>query len=72
MAPETGFTLIEELYQHATHARYEYRHQWRKGDMVIWDNQAVMHQANADYDPEQKRFLYRLMIKGVALTPAQI
>jgi taurine dioxygenase len=72
MAPEAGFALIEELYQHATHARYEYRHQWRKGDMVIWDNQAVMHQANADYDPEQKRFLYRLMIKGVALTPAQI
>jgi taurine dioxygenase len=72
MAPEAGFALIEKLYQHATHARYEYRHQWRKGDMVIWDNQAVMHQANADYDPEQKRFLYRLMIKGVALTPAQI
>jgi len=72
MAPEAGFALIEDLYQHATHARYEYRHQWRKGDMVIWDNQAVMHQANADYDPEQKRFLYRLMIKGEALTPAQI
>ena len=72
MAPEAGFALIEDLYIHATHARYEYRHQWRKGDMVIWDNQAVMHQANADYDPEQKRFLYRLMIKGVALTPAQI
>jgi taurine dioxygenase len=72
MAPEAGFALIEDLYKHATHARYEYRHQWRKGDMVIWDNQAVMHQANADYDPEQKRFLYRLMIKGVALTPAQI
>lgn len=72
MAPEAGFALIEDLYQHATHARYEYRHQWRKGDMVIWDNQAVMHQANADYDPEQKRFLYRLMIKGVALTPAQL
>lgn len=72
MAPEAGFALIEDLYQHATHARYEYRHQWRKGDMVIWDNQAVMHQANADYDPEQKRFLYRLMIKGVALTPTLI
>jgi taurine dioxygenase len=72
MAPEAGFALIEDLYQHATHVRYEYRHQWRKGDMVIWDNQAVMHQANADYDPEQKRFLYRLMIKGVALTPAQL
>jgi taurine dioxygenase len=71
MDPDAGFALIEKLYQHATDTRYEYRHKWRAGDMVIWDNQAVMHQANADYDPEQKRFLYRLMIKGVALHPAE-
>lgn len=70
MDPDQGYALIEDLYRRATHTRYEYRHKWRVGDMVIWDNQAVMHQANADYDPEQKRFLYRLMIKGVALTPA--
>lgn len=70
MAPDEAYALIEALYQHAIDSRYEYRHQWRAGDMVIWDNQAVMHQANADYDPEQKRFLYRLMIQGVALSPA--
>lgn len=70
MDPDEGYALIQDLYNRATDTRYEYRHKWREGDMVIWDNQAVMHQANADYDPEQKRFLYRLMIKGVALTPA--
>lgn len=71
MPSDEGYALIEDLYQRATDTKYEYRHKWQVGDMVIWDNQAVMHQANADYDPEQKRFLYRLMIKGVALTPAQ-
>lgn len=70
MEPDEAFALIETLYNHAIKPRYEYRHKWQVGDMVIWDNQAVMHQANADYDPEQKRYLYRLMIKGVALTPA--
>lgn len=70
MESDAGFALIETLYDHAIQSRYEYRHKWQVGDMVIWDNQAVMHQANADYDPEQKRYLYRLMIKGVALTPA--
>ena len=70
MDPDKGFALIEELYTLATSPRYEYRHKWRAGDMVIWDNQAVMHQANADYDPEQKRFLYRLMIQGEPLSPA--
>ena len=71
MRSDEGYALIEDLYQRATDTKYEYRHKWQVGDMVIWDNQAVMHQANADYDPEQKRFLYRLMIKGVALTAAQ-
>lgn len=70
MDPDEGYALIEELYTLATSPRYEYRHKWRAGDMVIWDNQAVMHQANADYDPEQKRFLYRLMIQGEPLRPA--
>ena len=70
MDADAGFALIEALYAHAINPRYEYRHSWQVGDMVIWDNQSVMHQANADYDPEQKRYLYRLMIKGVALTPA--
>jgi taurine dioxygenase len=70
MSPDEGFALIDELYAHATQSKYEYRHQWRVGDMVIWDNRSVMHQANADYDPEEFRYLYRVMLKGDRLTPA--
>jgi taurine dioxygenase len=56
--------LIGELMAHATQKKYEYRHQWRHGDWVMWDNRSVMHQANPDYDMSQRRFLYRLMLKG--------
>ena len=70
MDADAAFNLIDELYAHATQAKYEYRHAWRPGDMVIWDNRSVMHQANADYDPEQYRFLYRIMLKGAPLTAA--
>jgi taurine dioxygenase len=56
--------LIGELMQHATAKKYEYRHQWRYGDWVMWDNRSVMHQANPDYDMSERRFLYRLMLKG--------
>jgi taurine dioxygenase len=70
LGDEEGFALIDTLYNHATQSRYEYRHQWRVGDFVIWDNRSVMHQANADYDPEEFRYLYRVMLKGEALTPA--
>jgi putative 2-oxoglutarate oxygenase len=31
---------------------------------VMWDNRRVMHQANADYDMNERRCLYRLMLKG--------
>lgn len=70
MSAEEGYALINELYMHATQPRYEYRHKWRVGDMVIWDNRSVMHQANADYNPEENRYLYRVMLRGQKLQPA--
>jgi taurine dioxygenase len=64
MRDEEALALIDELMRHATQKRYEYRHKWRPGDWVIWDNRSVMHQANPDYDMNQRRYLYRLMLKG--------
>jgi taurine dioxygenase len=64
MDDKDALALIDELMKHATQKKYEYRHKWRSGDWVIWDNRSVMHQANPDYDMSQRRFLYRLMLKG--------
>ena len=69
MPAEAAFSLIDQLYGHATQRKYEYRHQWRAGDVVIWDNRSVMHQANPDFDPAEYRFLYRIMLKGKRLEP---
>jgi len=59
-----ALALIDELMRHATQNKYEYRHKWRHGDWVLWDNRSVMHQANPDYDMNERRYLYRLMLKG--------
>jgi taurine dioxygenase len=64
MDDEAAQVLVAELMEHATQQKYEYRHQWCHGDMVIWDNRSVMHQANPDYDMAERRYLYRLMLKG--------
>ncbi len=64
MADNDALELIDDLMRHATQKKYEYRHQWRHGDWVLWDNRSVMHQANPDYDMNERRFLYRLMLKG--------
>jgi taurine dioxygenase len=71
METAEAFELIDDLYAHATQTKYEYRHQWKHGDMVIWDNRSVMHQANPDFDPSEYRFLYRIMLQGVPLKAFQ-
>ncbi len=64
MEDADALKLIDELMAHATQRKYEYRHKWRHGDWVLWDNRSVLHQANPDYDMNERRFLYRLMLKG--------
>ena len=66
MEDEDALKLVDELMRHATQKKYEYRHQWHYGDWVIWDNRSVMHQANPDYDMNERRYLYRLMLRGEA------
>jgi taurine dioxygenase len=56
--------LLDELLAHATQDKFQYRHKWRSGDVVIWDNRCLLHKANGDYPVEQVRYLYRLMLKG--------
>ena len=56
--------LLGELLAHATQLRFEYRHKWKSGDVVIWDNRCPLHEANGDYPVDQVRCLYRLMLKG--------
>jgi taurine dioxygenase len=70
MDEDHALALVRELMQHATQPKYEYRHRWRHGDWVIWDNRSVMHQANADYDMNERRYLYRLMLQGEVPIPA--
>ena len=56
--------LLGELLQHSIRPDFIYRHKWRKGDMLIWDNRAAMHRAHFDYDPGQYRLLWRVLVRG--------
>ena len=65
--PETeALTLLADLLEHATQPQYQYRHQWRPDDLVMWDNRSLLHKANGDYDMTQLRYLYRVMLQGNA------
>ena len=56
--------LLATLLEHATQERFQYRHAWQPGDLVIWDNRCLLHKANGDYPDGEVRYLYRLMLKG--------
>ena len=58
--------LLDELIAHSTLAKYQYRHLWRQGDIVIWDNRCTMHKANADYPEGERRLMHRVIVAGTA------
>ncbi len=58
--------LLDALIAHATQPKYEYRHTWRRGDIVIWDNRCTMHKANADYPDGERRLMHRVIVAGTA------
>jgi alpha-ketoglutarate-dependent 2,4-dichlorophenoxyacetate dioxygenase len=55
-----GRLLLRDLIEHATRPEFVYRHQWRVGDLVIWDNRATMHRARAFDDAKYRRELRRV------------
>lgn len=62
--------FIRDLAEHATQRQFVYSHEWRVGDMVMWDNRTVMHRARAFRDLKEKRDLRRTSLKGVGLEMA--
>ena len=55
-----GRLLLRELIEHATQPRFVYRHAWRAGDLVIWDNRATMHRGVRFDDTSHRRELRRV------------
>ena len=56
--------LVDELLAHATENRFQYHHNWRAGDVLIWDNRCLMHHANGDYPLDATRRMHRVLIEG--------
>ena len=64
MTDEESRPLIDYLVRHATKPEFVYRHQWRKNDILVWDNRCTMHQALGDFDETQLRHMERTTVLG--------
>jgi alpha-ketoglutarate-dependent 2,4-dichlorophenoxyacetate dioxygenase len=61
-----GRLLLRDLTEHATQREFVYRHAWRVGDLVIWDNRATMHRARPFDDTKYRRELRRVTTLDLA------
>jgi alpha-ketoglutarate-dependent taurine dioxygenase len=66
LSREESDAALEELFAIAEDSAIVYEHQWRLGDLVIWDNWCSIH-ARKDFPREEPRLMRRLTIEGQAM-----
>ncbi len=70
MPVDEGRALLKTLLEHMTQPRFCYRHDWREGDLVVWDNRCVLHRATPYDTVRYKRLMQRTTISGDPAEPA--
>jgi len=55
--------LLDALWAHATLPRFIMCHEWKVGDLLIWNNLSVLHRRDP-FDPRTRRVMHRSQIKG--------
>mgnify|MGYP003388721317 CR=1 FL=1 len=64
MSPEDSQAFLADLLKIMDQPEVTYVHQWRMGDMLIWDNRSSMHKAGVDFDHNQLRMFNRMFVIG--------
>jgi taurine dioxygenase len=66
MEQDEAKPLLDELFEHALNPEFQYHHNYRVGDLVIWDQRCTMHKAEAAYSMDEHRLLMRAKISAAA------
>jgi len=64
MPEDEALDMIAELDAHCVRPEFCYRHSWRIGDLVMWDNASAMHLAICDYALPERRLMHRTTVIG--------
>jgi taurine dioxygenase len=54
--------MLAFLFEHQLKPEYRYRHEWAKGDLLMWENFGTIHNAIADYGPNEHRLIKRCQV----------
>ncbi len=56
--------LLSYLFEHSVRPEFQARHRWQAGDLVMWDNRALLHFAVHDHAATEPRLIHRLQVEG--------
>jgi taurine dioxygenase len=65
MAREESDALLDWVQEQIVQPQYHYEHEWRVGDMLLWDNRCLVHSVNMDFPVGQTRRHQRILLQGV-------
>ena len=54
--------MLAFLFEHQLQDKFRYMHRWQVKDLLLWDNLGSIHQAIADYRPEEERLMLRCQV----------
>ena len=60
---EESEALLNQLWEHCAQPRFWYEHTWAVGDVVVWDNRAILHRRDS-FDSATRRVLYAAQVEG--------
>jgi alpha-ketoglutarate-dependent taurine dioxygenase len=60
---EESEALLDAVWSYATRDELTWRHRWRVGDVVLWDNRCTMHRRDS-FDPAARRVMHRTQIRS--------
>lgn len=64
MDDEEAQPLLDELFEHQIRPEFRYRHKWRRGDLLVWDNPCLIHIGRGNIEPPGIRHMHRTMVLG--------
>ena len=64
LEPDTSQLVLHLLRDMIEEERFRYKHVWRDGDVLLWDNRCLIHRACGGYAEHEKREMYRATLRG--------
>ena len=64
MSEADADAILDPLFEHQIRPEFLYRHKWKDGDLVIWDNRCVMHRGTGGYTYPDVRTMHRTVVAG--------